>query len=119
MEKTITNIVGIVVAVVAFGIIIYWIPQSLFDDKEEKPIVSNVFFVDPYIIITWETENPHQGYVYYADSGSITGRDRETDFTKAHRVRINTTKMTGIVTYHIESCPLHGECQVEAERTYP
>lgn len=119
MEKTITYVVGIIFSLMAFGMIMYWGPATLFRQEIPPNLSSSQEFVSPYIIITWQTDDPHQGVVHFQDSGTISGRERESDFTKAHRIRINTTKMTTPITYHIESCPIHGQCIVEAQKSYP
>ena len=119
MNRTINYVVGTFVAIAAFGIALYWVPQSLHNQDPIDSLVTNEDFVAPYIIITWETDEPHQGYVYFQDSGTIDGREREPEYRTVHRLRINRTNHVGTTTYHVESCPLKGDCLIEAARTFP
>lgn len=111
MHRTIRAVIGLMMVVIAAGIILKFVGENL--TKAEKFEISNnhTYISGDMIIITWETTSESDGMVEYEALGSDhTARDY--DITSIHRVEINksTFPAGAIIPYSIESCSLQGRC---------
>ena len=107
MYKTIIMIIGVLFAMLFFGIAIRQVIENLNNDEVFEITSLATRAEADSVLVQWETSIDASGTVIYTVNGT-TLTERETGFSKIHGVQIRN--LQGTVQYHAESCSPKGIC---------